>query len=401
MTGAQTRHRGARPRTLGRAFTLVEMLVVLAIIATLAGLILPAISAAREESRRAKCLSNLGQIGKALSIYCNNNEDYLPSWSGYGLAESEVSMFGDTLVNYAGHQGVSRHMVVAYGAADPDPATNLMPFDPVAPGEDPDPHLNFMAVGLGLLIAREDLNDPQVLDCPSMRGTAKTYYGIDSDQTYEYTTQVWKLLGGQLGKRFLNGDGRKLRHTDIDGTDSVTAILSSYSYRCTPFYCRRTPDNNADHPWTSEPTWIDGTDDDFSARRIGGRWVAQWELNHTKPVVTAEFMTPPFKTRRKLGQRAIASDSFDYGSPGDTPFKRKGGVVNRHHGNGYNVLFIEGNAEWYDDSGGQIKDWTDWPDPSAASSPAPFYGFENLTISSPTSQEVWNIFDRMVGTDVD
>lgn len=74
------------------AFTLIELLIVIAIIAVLAAILFPVFASAKGAAKKTTALSNIAQIGKASAMYLADHDDHLPfrfpgqpAWLGYGV----------------------------------------------------------------------------------------------------------------------------------------------------------------------------------------------------------------------------------------------------------------------------------------------------------------------------
>lgn len=152
----QTRHR----RTCG--FTLVELLVVIGIIAVLISILLPALSKAREQANRTRCLANLRQIHQCLAIYATQNRDHVP-----------LGCLGTTTGGTAIEQN---NYYLSFLCANPGDGD----WDPTNPAV----RTPVRFVGLGILYSAALLknNSGQILFCQSF---------ADANHQYDVPTNPW------------------------------------------------------------------------------------------------------------------------------------------------------------------------------------------------------------------
>ncbi len=176
-------HRGTVARSRLRAFTLIELLVVIAIIAVLISVLLPALGKAREEGRKTVCLSNMRQIGGAMTSYLFDNDNlpwtYIHSVDSSGNPELFPGITWYSSFTWGGMKAAKpEHVTADYYQVPPE----LRPLN------------KYLAPS-----ARQD-NMIKVVICPGDRSSYIPTYGESQEELeIESNMRAWEEVGTSYG----------------------------------------------------------------------------------------------------------------------------------------------------------------------------------------------------------
>ncbi len=186
----------ATTRRHARAFTMIDLMVSLAIVAILIALMFPAISMVRESTRKVVCGSNLRQIGLGVSLFSQDNRDVLPD-----------SVF---LPEW------TRHTSTAW---TPDRMDTVLLSESDQPGR-----LHDRWDGMGLLFRDEYISAPNIFYCPSHRGS---FSFMEAEQDWSNLEVVDEIIVNYL-YRGMGPDNQRVLYNINSTAALVTDTMRSY-----------------------------------------------------------------------------------------------------------------------------------------------------------------------------